>query len=164
MGGITNASYSIDDNNLTFVTWVQQAAIQYQQLFFQSNHLSPTSNHTLKITNIDGKLILDFVNITSVSTKTTATKHLIPLGKIVGGILGGVFSVVVAITVGLIFLKRKKNRRHQKADGFPLARKWPVIFLICDYLDHIPDCLYLQSPRCRTLTRRQKNILPTSVM
>ncbi len=104
-----------------FASWGLPAEIEYQQLFFQSSQLHPTGNHNLTITNLNlnGKLILDFVNITSVATDTSTTKHL-PVGKIVGGVLGGIFAAVVTVVVGVIFLKRKKNRRNQKAHGFPL--------------------------------------------
>ena len=150
-GTITNASYNIDDGFLTFVTWVRQATVLHQQLFFQSNSLSPTSNHTLTITNLDEKLILDFFNITGIVNNTATTtapastapsvavlrnspaNHL-PIGKIVGSVLGGIFAAVITIIVGVIFLKRKKNRRNQRVNGFPFAREWPMIFLIYDYL------------------------------
>ena len=46
----------------------------------------------------------------------------LPVAEIVGGILVGIFAAVATITVGVIFLKRKKNRRRQKGNGFLFAR------------------------------------------
>ncbi len=91
-------------------------------------------NHTLTIKNLNGKLILDFFNITSVTastavTGTTPIKH-IPVGKITGGVLGGVFGAVVMIIVGAMLLKRKNILRLQTVDVFPLPRRQPMALLI----------------------------------
>ncbi len=120
-----------------FVAW-GHGVNRYQQLYFQSSRLSPTSNHTLIITNLglNGKLILDFINITGSSTETATTKtplvsgkseptkHL-PVRKIVGGVLGGIFAAGVTsiMVLRVIFLKRKKNCENQRVDRFPLVRK-----------------------------------------
>ncbi len=74
-GGTTNASYSIDNGLPVFFAWGMQAGKTYQQRFFQSGLLSQTGSHTLTIVNLvpQGKLILDFINITGATTTTAAT-------------------------------------------------------------------------------------------
>ncbi len=110
--------------------------------FSRSTQLTSTSNHTLIITNLGGKLILDFVNITGPSTVTSTATTMVPTSatssaavpgkprskplpveEIVGGILVGIFAAVATITVGVILLKRKENRRRQKDYEFQFARK-----------------------------------------
>ena len=60
----------------------------------------------------------------------------IPIENIVGGVLCGIFSITF-ITIGVIFLKRKRNNRRQRIDRFPLTRKQTMPLLVYSYLYYI---------------------------
>ncbi len=61
----------------------------------------------------------------------------VPVGAIVGGVLGGV--AVIVLTIIIVFLlKRKEGRVGHRIDHFVVTRKFPVVSLSSDSLQHIP--------------------------
>ena len=131
--GPSSATYSIDGETPTNFLLkglpVNSTSTVYNQKFFETAQLSPTS-HTLKVVyegNNSTPLTLDYLiiqNGTSSSTTTslptptgntvsaTSTpRGSIPIGPIVGGVIGGLALVVFAV-LGFFFL-----RRRQKHDG-----------------------------------------------
>ena len=131
----SSATYSIDgETPISFLLKglpVNSGIPFYYQKFFETAQLSPTS-HTLKVVyegNNSTPLTLDYLiiqNGTSSSTTTslpTSTGNTvsatstpngsIPVGPIVGGVIGGLALVVFAI-LGFFLLRRRQKRDTQE--------------------------------------------------
>jgi hypothetical protein len=88
--------------------------------------------HTIVVTNLeDGKLTdIDYANVTQyvaglgpqgnkASTPSSATTHKVPVGAIVGAVLGG---LVLLVLLGFAFfrMRRRRNRIRHKTSNFSL--------------------------------------------
>ena len=112
-GVAPQSSYSIDGGTPVPFTGTQQSVTQYKQLFFQSDIL-PLSNHTLRIETLvsGGNYYLDFLSVpaqnstgssvpadspspTASSTIVHSPTKNVPVGAIIGGVLGGMAVIVL---------------------------------------------------------------------
>ena len=164
-GVAPQSSYSIDDGTSVSFIGTQQSLTQYKQLFFQSDIL-PLNNHTLRIETLasGGNYYLDFLSVlaqnstgssvpaaspspTAVQTMAHSPSKNVPIGAIVGGVLGGIGVIVLTIIV-VFLLKRKEGRESHRIDHFVVTRKFPVVTLLSDSLQHRPAAS--TSPETRT--------------
>ncbi|KDR76538.1 hypothetical protein GALMADRAFT_139460 [Galerina marginata CBS 339.88] len=106
------SAYFVDNPSLplsTFLPTMQTNALHLHN-FFQSDELSPTS-HTLFIKNIGSNsnsyIWIDYILI------TPSDSNKLPVGLIVGAILGG-FGFFAILVVAVVLFLRKKGRQYNK--------------------------------------------------
>lgn len=131
-GVAPQSSYSIDGGPETVFPGNQLPIVQYKQTFFDSGILSAPGQHTLIIENLtpNGRLFLDFVNI-STSTSTTLVSpsagpasSVLPLGAIIGGLIGGTCVIGLVITVIILWKRKQETRSSQRRiDRFIVTRE-----------------------------------------
>ncbi|KAF8816634.1 hypothetical protein BYT27DRAFT_7181457 [Phlegmacium glaucopus] len=133
------SSYSIDNGTATTFNASEQAAFVFQQKLFQSAPLSASTPHTLVATLdnnatffIDYFLITPVVSSTSSSATSSSSSTLsttstiptasssaqshsskVPLGPVLGGTLGGVALLIIAIFVFWFSRRRLKDENQR---------------------------------------------------
>ena len=134
------SSYSIDNGPTTTHNATEQSAYQFQQNFFQSGPLVPGS-HTLVVTHLanNATLFIDYFLVippdspitlaptsTSVTSSMSATSTAPPAGDgaktptavIIGGTLGGLALIGIAVLVFWLVRKRVKANHHKREQIF----------------------------------------------
>ncbi|KAF8166216.1 hypothetical protein BJ912DRAFT_1068035 [Pholiota molesta] len=137
------SSYSIDHGPVSIFTAAQIPTTQYNQRFFQSDQLTPTS-HTLNISTLanGGYFYLDYLLVVTPDSATSSTsttiptpssptttsptntpqmpssKRDLPIGVIVGGVSGAIALLALAI-ICILVIKRKMNQRHDRQTSKP---------------------------------------------
>ena len=138
------SSYSIDDGPTTTHNATEQSAYQFQQNFFQSGPLVP-GPHTLVVTHLanNATLFIDYFMVippdspitlaptsavpasaTSSSTSVVITASpagggaKTPTAAIIGGSLGGLALIGIAVLVFWLIRKRGKNNHQKREQNF----------------------------------------------
>jgi len=137
------SSYSINKGPTTIFNATETAGYQFQQKLFQSAELNESVPHTIVVTLINnGTFFIDyFLIIPSGGSTTSVTSSLagsmtvsgadssatvsagdrsqssrVPLGPAVGGALGGLALLIVAVLAVWLCCKRGRKDKNQKND------------------------------------------------
>jgi len=124
------SSYSVDGGPTTIFNATETAGYQFQQKLFQSATLNDSAPHTIVVTLVNnGTFFIDyFLVIPAGATSTSAPSSntagagdqshssRVPLGPAVGGTLGGLALLIIAILAFLLCYKRRKDK-NQKHDS-----------------------------------------------
>ena len=151
------SSYRINNGPTTIFNATETAGYQFQQKLFQSARLNESVPHTLVVTLVNnGTFFIDYflvvpVGVTSASasssnptalttvssadSSTTAGAGLqshsrLSVGPVVGGTLGGVALLMIAILAVLLCWRRKdKDQKRQWKFSLPVSTDLPLTFL-----------------------------------
>ena len=148
------SSYSIDNGSTTIFNATESAGFQFQQKLFQSARLNESISHTIVVTLVNnGTYFIDYFLIvpsdatTSTSASSSATdssttagavngsqshSSRVSLGPVVGGTLGGLALLIIAILAFLLCCKkrRKDKNRMRESNLFSIVC-WTCIELFC---------------------------------
>ena len=124
------SSYSVDGGTATTFNATEKVGYQFQQKLFQSATLSDSGPHTIVATlENNGTFFIDYflvipagATLTSsgVDSSTTAGagarshSSRVPLGPVVGGTLGGIALLIIAVLAFLLCCKRRKEKKQMR--------------------------------------------------